>query len=149
MSLSGYGSLFLTDASYQYGNSFGERASNFSFWWHWATNDGAFADDPNLIQATVPDVPIGPGGGAKLTAKGLKLLVQNSKGVWKWAVNGRTASLETLKRFGLVKPILNTTKAKPIITKEFVKTTSGVPNNPGPKSFWQKVKEIIAIGGQL
>ena len=58
LSLSGYGSLFLTDASYQYGNSFGERAGNFDFWWDWATNDRAFADDPNIIKMDIGDNPV-------------------------------------------------------------------------------------------
>jgi RHS repeat-associated protein len=77
-----------------------------------------------------------------------KLLIQQN-GVWKWAINGRVASKQTLEAAGLLKPNLTTTLGKPTITKEFVETASGVQNSLGPKSFWQKVKESIAIFGQL
>ena len=107
-------------------------------------------DDPrlNVIYAPMPDLPIGPGGG-KLTLKTIKYLLVKDKGVWKWAINGRAASQETLKRLGLNKPTINTVRGKKIITKEFEQTVSGVPNSTGPKSFWGKVKESIAIFGQL
>jgi hypothetical protein len=64
-------------------------------------------------------------------------------------VNGRVASKQTLEAAGLLKPSLTPIIGNPTITKEFVETASGVQNSLGPKSFWQKVKESIAILGQL
>lgn len=67
LSLSGYGSLFLTDVSYQYGNTFGERASNFDFWWDWVTDNGAFAQPEGMIYAAPSELAtwVGPGGLAR------------------------------------------------------------------------------------
>lgn len=44
------------------------------------------------------------------------------------------------------RPPTTTEVGKPF--QELIEHASGVPTNPGPKSFWQKVKEIIAVGGQ-
>lgn len=105
--------------------------------------------DPSkkTVYGTVPDLPIGPGS-AKIGLTGIKILIQQ-KGIWKHAVNGRVASKETLKAAGLIKPELTTSTKAAAVSKEFEETLSGVPNKTGPMTVWEKIKHIIAVGGQL
>jgi hypothetical protein len=49
-----------------YGDTFKERVSNGQLWLDFIMGEGGFAPDPNVIQATVPDLPIGPGGPVKV-----------------------------------------------------------------------------------
>ena len=96
---------------------------------------------PSYVGGTAP----APGVGKVGRIKGL---LYEKNGVWKWAVNGRTASQETLKRLGLTRPGLSTTSKPSSLGKAFEKTISGVPNQTGPLSTWEKIKHIFAIGGQ-
>jgi RHS repeat-associated protein len=69
--LAGYGDLRLTNPSYQYGNTFAERATNLSFWGDMLSG----TDDPNTIQMDISDNPVSwliSGAGVLLAAaKGL------------------------------------------------------------------------------
>ncbi|MCF2446940.1 hypothetical protein L0657_23500 [Dyadobacter sp. CY345] len=55
-----------SEASDKYGSTFKARAANSDFWSYLLFSEGAFESDPNAIQATVPDLPIGPGGPVKV-----------------------------------------------------------------------------------
>ncbi len=76
--LAGYGDLRLTDPSYQYGNTFGERAGNLGFWWDMFSG----TDDPNTIQMDISDNPVSwliSGVGVSAAAKGLNAVMKGGK----------------------------------------------------------------------
>lgn len=52
------------------------------------------------------------------------------------------------KQLNKPKPKLTPSVGKPSTYGEVIETVSGVPTQAGPKSAWQKIKEIIAILGQ-
>ena len=86
------------------------------------------------VTGVAPD--IGPGKVAKVTIKSLKLLVKKGD-VWKWAINGKTASKETLKKVGQAKPNLTTSKGKTFKEgQEVLKKIT--PKTRLPKGFWGK-----------
>ncbi len=78
-------------------------------------------------------------------------LVQGKDGRWRDS-KGRFVSNKKVKKYGLDKdkPTITTSRgtAEDIFKKLEEQTQSGVPNNPGPKSAWQKVKEFIAVLAQ-
>lgn len=130
-----------------YGNNFIERASNPDLYLDLGYDFLFGPEDPSVINAIVPDfLPISPGGMVQGGIKLSGILIKNN-GVWKWAINGRVASQETLKRFGLLKPNLSTTTQVSNIEKAVEKTITGVPNNTGPLSNWEKFKQIVRILG--
>jgi uncharacterized protein RhaS with RHS repeats len=133
--------------SKSYGSNFKERASNPDLYLDLGYDFLFGPEDPGIINATFPDfLPITPGGVVQGGVKLSGILIKNN-GVWKWAINGRVASQETLRRFGLLKPNLSTTTQVSTIEKAVEKTITGVPNNTGPLSNWEKFKQIIRILG--
>ncbi|MEP1035103.1 RHS repeat-associated core domain-containing protein [Ekhidna sp.] len=95
-----------------------------------------------------PTTGTGPAPGVGKALRASKFLYKSKDGIYKWIKNGRVASEATLKRLGLTKPSLITSRGKPLAPQNLDKTISGVPNNAGPKTFWGKVRDIIAILGQ-
>jgi RHS repeat-associated protein len=76
-----------------------------------------------------------------------KLLVQQN-GIWKWAINGRVASQETLKSFGLIKPSLTPSVGNQVIP-QFLEKAEGElmrKQNPG---FWNRVMDFFYHSSQF
>ena len=96
-----------------------------------------------------PTTGVGPAPGYGKALRAGKLLYKSKDGIYRWVKNGRVASEATLKRLGLSKPTLTTSRGKPFTAPRVETPPSGVNINPGPKTFWQQFKEAIALLGQL
>lgn len=110
-----------------------------------------FDRDGNLIgpapYSGIAPSPLKIGKGIKYASKLIPLVKQN--GVWKWLINGRTASQATLKRYGLLKETLTYSNKASKASRVLEQTISGVPNPTTPLSFWGKVKQSIALIGRV
>ena len=99
------------------------------------------------VKAGTPPDWFGPAGGIKTAGKGVKLLVQQ-RGVWKHAINGRAASKETLKAYGLLKPNVIPTVGKATVP-QFIEKAEGElakTQNPG---FWSSVRDLLLHAAQF
>jgi len=99
----------------------------------WYNRDGT-PRIKGVVTGTPPSWFGGPVGGS---GKVLKVLVQQ-RGVWRHAVNGRVASQETLKRYGLLPPKTKPITEVPKRIKEFQKA-EGAQSTIRP-GFWGYVE---------
>jgi hypothetical protein len=102
--------------------------------------------DPNdhTIYATVPDLPISPRGAARSTM----ILIKEGKNIVAKTPK-QLPKLWKIFQQQLRRPKTTATVGKPFAGGALEETMSGVPNKTGPKSFWEKVKHVVATGSQL
>ena len=104
-----------------------------------------YVDDDGKVVSQVPkggDAPAVGGAG-----KGVAVIVKGKDGVLKIAKQGSKIHKQIIE--ALKKNKLTTSRGKATDFKNLQIPESGVKTSGGPKSFWQKVKEIGAILGTI